>query len=506
MSIKEFLNYSLYVLGNGAIGGSLIFVATVALLPYFYRIDTIHAYIIVASGSLLNMIVQPFLGNLMERTNTKFGKYKPYILCMMPLYVILVILVLWVPQFESENSRIIYAYCTCIPALLCYVFANNMALTMPTIITPNQQERADVMTPVSLIGGLIPSLIALIAGPLRSHFGLLGKEFVAIRIIGIGSVSIGILLVFFLLRVKERVHQTIDANTQKVNKVSVIEALKMLSKNKPLKILCFALILGSLREFSALFRWLIIQFRFAENVNDAIKISGIPMSIMSLGFTVSAFLMPVLTRKFSKKVVLIIYTSCALIGNSVLAIIGYENIPIGMTSLIVVTIFHFISAMAIASVIVPIMLGDIADYQQFISGKRLEGHLQNLLITVPLLCSQIFMMGSWFWQRKIGFEPKDFANSAVLTLHQRAITCQWFDVVSIISAVSALLMIIVLLFYPLSKKKTIEVSNYLENHSVYRIDSETEVEKFVESIITDNTNNLREVIKNLDDDIDNIEN
>ena len=89
------------------------------------------------------------------------------------------------------------------------------------------------------------------------------------------------------------------------------------------------------------------------------------------------------------------------------------------------------------------MLGDLADYQQYKTGRRLEGHIQNFIMVIPVLMSFVFMLCGWVWQQDIGFEPSKYTDIEVVP-H----------------------MIVILMFYPLSKKKVEEVTAALRGASV----------------------------------------
>ncbi len=449
LNLKETGSFGLYALGNSMMISAINYVTTIAWIPYFYNIDSLHAYIIVLLGSFLNMMILPLLSSLMERTKTKFGKYKPFILFSMPILALFGLLATWIPQYESETSRIIYAYLSCVPVICVSTYANNMYQTMPNVITPNAQERADIMTPIGLIVGLAPSILNIIAGPIRSTFKDQGMEYMGLRIIGIVSVLLSIGCILFVLKVKERVYVTDEVQ----EKVGIAKSISMVTKNKPLMILCLALIAGSLREFWRMFMPLMIQFRFAKDAASALSISGLPMTIIGFASTVSMFLLPLVTRKMNKHHAIMMFSLLNVVAMGLLGIIGFENIPIGTTSAIVLTILMFIAAINPTYLIIPLLLGELADYQQKKTGKRLEGHLQNFLFTMPVVVSNFFMLGSWSWQRSIGFEQRDYKDAEILSELQQSISNQWFNAVCIISAVSSLLMIIVLIFYPLTKKK-----------------------------------------------------
>lgn len=474
LNLKEMLSFGVFALGNSFILSAIGYVASIAFIPYFYEIDTIHAYIIVALASFINMTLLPFIGNKIERTKTRWGKYKPFILFSLPLLAIFTILAMWLPQGMEDTARIIYAYLTCTPVLVISTFCNNMYQNMPTIITPNTQERADIMTPIGLLVGLAPSILQIIVGPIRAAFG--ENEYMAMRVIGIVSVVLGTLCLLFILKVKERVYDLDISNDAQEEKVTFIEAMKMLSKNVPLIVFCIALILGSLRGFTGQFRWLIIQFRFAEDVKLAIQISGIPQTIIGFSATVSMFLLPLVTRKMDKRTIVILFTAISLIPDLILGIIGYENIPIGNISMVVLTILFFIAGLNPLYLLIPVIMGEIADYQQHKTGKRLDGHMQNLIFVVPNLAMNLLMICSYYIQKQIGFEAKDYTDiTQNLTEAQQILACQWFDAVAIIAAVSGALMIIVMLFYPLSRKKHDAIVEELTARStITNVDENTE--------------------------------
>lgn len=472
LSVKEVGALGLCAFGaSGFYNFLLYFVVTIIFIPYFYEIESIHAYIILICGNTLNMFMQPIIGNALEKTNTKIGRYKPYIIGVLPFLITFTILATYVPQGFDKTSRIIYAYCTCIPAIMLISFGNNMYQTMPTVATPNNQERADILTPLGLLYALSPTIVSLIIGPIRSAFT--GREYLSLRILGIimAVVSAGCML--FVLQVKERSIEVSIPKT-KSEKLSIWHTTKLLAKNKPLIIMSIALCLGSLREFWRFFLQFYAQTRFSANVNDALNTMGLPLTIMGFGVFISVLFIPILTRKFSKNIVLIFFSSINTVACSIIGFVGFQNIPVGTSSLVAITILFlmasFVSAIFLA---LPSVIGDVADYQQFLCGKRLEGHIQNFMLTIPLLFSQIVMLGLSFVQSSVGFEPKDYTVDNMQRLAdgslvpysqlQQLTACRWFNIACIVSAVSSALTILVLIFYPLSKKKHKQIMEKLSS-------------------------------------------
>lgn len=506
LNLKEVLSFGVYSLGNSWIYNTIMLVITITYIPYFYGIDAIHGYIIYIGGSLINMFLVPLIGQAMEKKRTKWGRYKPYILFSLPLLALFTMMSMWAPQYSSKIDRVIYAYCSCVPVIAISTFANNMYQTMPNVITPNTQERADIMTPIGLIVGFAPTIMNIIVGPIRSAF--MGQEYIAMRIIGAIAVVIGSLCVMFILKVKERVYELEDNNRElieaqeaaaraesgeggvageiaesetspaevkaaeaetaraDVEKLSFAESMKLLFKNKPLWILFAALVIGSLREFWMQFQPLAIQLRFAATTTEALNISGIPNTVIGFGVTVSMLLLPFCTRKLNKNWIIIVFSCLSLLSTAILGFVGFENIPQGTTSAVVLTLLFFLARVNPTYLLIPVMLGDLADYQQYKTGRRLEGHIQNFIMVIPVLMSFVFMLCGWVWQQDIGFEPSKYTDIEVVPQYLQDIATEWFTAAFLLSAASILGMIIILMFYPLSKKKVEEVTAALRGASV----------------------------------------
>lgn len=506
LNIKEIGAFGLYALGNSWIYNTIMLVITITYIPYFYGIDAIHGYTIYIGGSLINMFLVPLIGQAMEKKRTKWGRYKPYILFSLPLLALFTMMSMWAPQYSSEIDRVIYAYCSCVPVIAISTFANNMYQTMPNVITPNTQERADIMTPIGLIVGFAPTIMNIIVGPIRSAF--MGQEYIAMRIIGAIAVVIGSLCVMFILKVKERVYELEDNNRELIEaqeaaaraesgeggvageiaesetspaevkaaeaetargdaeKLSFAESMKLLFKNKPLWILFAALVIGSLREFWMQFQPLAIQLRFAATTTEALNISGIPNTVIGFGVTVSMLLLPFCTRKLNKNWIIIIFSCLSLLSTAILGFVGFENIPQGTTSAVVLTLLFFLARVNPTYLLIPVMLGDLADYQQYKTGRRLEGHIQNFIMVIPVLMSFVFMLCGWVWQQDIGFEPSNYTDIEVVPQYLQDIATEWFTAAFLLSAASILGMIVILMFYPLSKKKVEEVTAALRGASV----------------------------------------
>ncbi len=140
MSILEKIGYSL-----GDLAANLVFQTLVTYLAYFYT-DIYHlapahsSVIILAVGLVAAFGFNPIIGALADRTQSRWGKFRPWILfTAIPLGVIAV-LAFTTPHF-SYKGKVIYAVVTYSLLLLLYA-ANNLPYSaLSGVITGDMKER-----------------------------------------------------------------------------------------------------------------------------------------------------------------------------------------------------------------------------------------------------------------------------------------------------------------------------------------------------------------------------
>ena len=136
-----FANYFVYGLGNFASQLSWTMVGT--YLSIFYTdvfglgVGAVAMLMLVAK--IWDGINDPMMGTLMERTHTKWGRFRPYIFVGAPFLVIFTILTFTVPGFEG-TAKLVYAYVTYIGLGMAYTMTNVPYLALPTVMTRDPKE------------------------------------------------------------------------------------------------------------------------------------------------------------------------------------------------------------------------------------------------------------------------------------------------------------------------------------------------------------------------------
>ena len=462
LNLKEILSFGGSSLGVSFIVNIITSLITASQISEIYQIGVLYGPIICLIGSVLGLILQPIYGKILQNTNTKWGRYKPYILFMAPVISLFAILSTWQPQNLSEQSRIIYAFLVCTPTLSIFNIWFNTFNMMPAVITPNQQERSDIWAPIGLIMGFAPTVVNVIKGFIRGYFVQQGAEYLAYRYMGLISVAIGLTLVMCILKVKERIVITNENN----EKVGLQEGLRMVIKNKPLLIFSFALILGCMRLSIEGDIEILGKLRYADTIDKGLMVFSSLTLIVGFASTPNMILLPLLTRKFSNKSIMMGWMLTNIIGYLALAVIGLQNIPRGTTSAVIITLLRFIALFNAIGSLQPLMLSELYDYQQWKTGKRLEGFIQMFAYALVLVFSNIAMLIMGFVKQSMGFEPKNYYNVINVSDELMNSALKYFNLGLWISIISASLMFIAMIFYNLSKKEHARIMEELNKKSI----------------------------------------
>ena len=226
LSIKEKIGYSL-----GDLAANLVFQTLMTYLAYFYTdiygLEANHASAIILTVGLVAAFgFNPIIGAIADRTASRWGKFRPWILwTAVPLGVIS-ILAFSTPGFEYKG-KVIYAVVTYTLLLLLYA-ANNLPYSaLSGVITGDMGERNSISSYRFVAVMFAQFFVQVFMLPIIETAGggdkAVGIEIVMTWLAVIGTIML--LITFFTTR--ERIVPTAE------QKSSVKEDLADLFKNKP---------------------------------------------------------------------------------------------------------------------------------------------------------------------------------------------------------------------------------------------------------------------------------
>lgn len=121
-------------------------------------------------SKIIDAISDPAMGLIADRTQTKHGKYRPYLLYMAIPYGILGLAIFYGPEL-SDTGKLIYAYVTYIGVMLCYTAINVPYSGLLAVISPVAEERTKVTTYRFIFASGGTLLVAMFATPLVNLLG-----------------------------------------------------------------------------------------------------------------------------------------------------------------------------------------------------------------------------------------------------------------------------------------------------------------------------------------------
>ncbi|MDO4623572.1 MAG: MFS transporter [Eubacteriales bacterium] len=134
-------NYFVYGLGNFASQLSWTMVGTYLSVFYtdVFGLAPGAVALLMLIAKVWDGINDPMMGTIMERTHTRFGRFRPYIAVGAFFLVIFTVLTFTVPGF-SDSSKLIYAYITYIGLGMSYTVTNVPYLALPCVMSADPEE------------------------------------------------------------------------------------------------------------------------------------------------------------------------------------------------------------------------------------------------------------------------------------------------------------------------------------------------------------------------------
>src|ERR1700733_7242698 len=235
LSVLEKVGYSL-----GDLAANLIFQTLMTFLAFFYtdvyKIPAGTASVIIFTGGFFGAFFNVVMGAIADRTKTRWGKFRPWILWTSIPFGVISILPFSTPDF-GETGKLIYALLTYFLLVIIYS-ANNLPYSaLSGVITGDMKERNSLSSYRFVAVMLAQFIIQVLLLPLVLIAGH-GDKAAGFKIVmGFFAATGVIFFIITFLTTKERILPVQD------KKSSVMQDLKDLGKNKPWVIMLFLTIL-----------------------------------------------------------------------------------------------------------------------------------------------------------------------------------------------------------------------------------------------------------------------
>lgn len=166
---------SKFAYGMGDVGCNFSWMFVGNFLMIFYT-DIFGISMSAVAGLMLfsrfwDAINDPIVGGLTDRTNTRWGRYRPWLLFAAPLTAIVLMISFWAHPNWNDTAKIIYMAVTYCILVLGYTCVNIPYGTLCGAMTQNIEERAKINTFRSVSAMIAIGIINIITLPLISRLG-----------------------------------------------------------------------------------------------------------------------------------------------------------------------------------------------------------------------------------------------------------------------------------------------------------------------------------------------
>ena len=411
-------------------------------------LQPMHLSIMLIIANLVGMPIAFFRGWFFDNHKMKGGKFIPIMLrTPIPIVAISTFFV-WLPyeNFEYWTKVIIVWFMYMILQFFMCLYGEGWAF-FQQVITPNAQERANVMSISQIIYSLAPTITNLVIPTIAGFtFGM--NNIWTYRIIYPAFTLVGlILLLIFFPKLNER----IVLPKRGVEYVSIIDSLREVAKNKYFWIINSAQWIGFLESaYGVILSW---SFVYAFN-GEKQGFLGLANTIIGNASLWSMMLAPFMIKWLGKRNLLIAHN----IFNVVLLLLlipTYKNI------FFVCVIFYINSFVnTFQNVYMPNINADMRDYHQWKTGVRVDGLFgpMGLIGTVLGFGTGLILPAIY---EHMGLK-KDYD-----VLYNDEMRNNLFNVLIICSIVGAILNLIPYLFYDLTETKHRGYVNVLKIRAMF---------------------------------------
>ncbi len=350
-------------------GQNLIISMVNSYILFFYTdvflIGAAPAGVLMIVARIWDAFNDPIMGTFVDKTRTKWGKMRPYILFAAGPLAVCTGLLFLNPDL-GLTGKIIYAYVTYICWGMIYTVGDVPFWGLASAMTPNPVERVSFISTSRLVhslGSALPMLLVpLIVGKLGNSRGYTVSGIVA------GVVG-GVLFLLAFLGTEER-------NKSAGNSPTLRECFSFLMLNKPLGCVVLANALGFLRAVPITAGMYVANYVLGEQTlsvfGKAFILNGTMLNtVLIAGWAVAGFVgmifTPMLCKKMDYKQIFTVFSVVGFAASAALIFLKPSFAGVFICLLAVGLPYGIICNINYA------MIADSVDYVEWITGKRTEG-------------------------------------------------------------------------------------------------------------------------------------
>ena len=354
LGVIQYLGYA----GGDAANNLTFTLVSMFLLVYYTDVVDISA---ATAGTLLlvarlwGAFTDVFAGRLVDRTNTRWGRFRPYFLFTAVPLMLLAVAVFSVPRSLSQTGSLVWAYVTYMLFYLMYSLVNIPYGSLASAMTQLPEERAKLSSARSIGSAMAIVGLVVVVAPQVSRSGNLQNSLTLTTVI---VAVLGIALYAFLFATSR------ESVVRDAGKTTLGDTFRGVARNKPLLMLC----LSALFTLTGLFIMQTLQIYYARYVLGNTDYT-IVLTVLTTGLMlVVSPLIPRVVRTAGKKRGYLIAGSITAVGG-----LGIALSPPSVLALPLISFGVYGIGIAATQSLMWALQSDTVEYGEWRSGARTEG-------------------------------------------------------------------------------------------------------------------------------------
>lgn len=353
--------------GCGDLGCNIIYSAMSSFLLFYYT-DYVHVSAgvigtIMLLSRVFDGITDLIMGIIVDRTKSRFGKCRPWILRMAIPFALAGILLFTVPSGLGNTAKLAYIFITYnLVSSVIYTAINVPYATLNSLITQDQYERSVLSIFRMILATTGTLIITNLTLPLVEFFGNnLSAWTKTFAVFGILAV---IVFMITFTGTKERV---VPAKDTKQEKVPFVKGIRLLFQNKYWMMITITLVVifinYSLNGGAAVY--------YAKNIlhnSDMVGTMNLVANLVQIGVM---FFTAFIIKKIGKRNMLIVGAVIYGLGFAMFGFVGTN-----MTGIIIACVLKGVGNAGISSCMFAIV-SDTIEYGEWKTGYRTEGLINS---------------------------------------------------------------------------------------------------------------------------------
>ena len=401
----------LFPLNNGAT--NVYYVLVLSYIATFgsnvLSLGVLFASIMVTGMRVFDAFTDPIIGALMDRTNGKFGKFRPFMVIgnviMATSIIVMYMLTPLIPESMMAFRYIAFVLLYAV-WVIGYTFQTSCTRAGQTVLTsdPNQRPLFTIFNTVGSLAGM--GVMQFLAPIIRANVADYSSPNFYRILTPIGIAVSVILTILAIIGIWEKDRpEYFGIGGSKQEKVKISEYLEIIKNNSPMKRLMIAGA-GCKLALSIATNTTVLCMLYGSMMGNYDSLY-LPMMILGYGCSVPFFLLTVRTsQKKGQRASLLKYVSLVLIcyvGVLILLLLWKEGVPsrnlslfadghisINLYTILFILFFGVGYGAYYSTADMPIpMVADCSDYETYRSGKYIPGIMGTLFSLVDKLVSSL---------------------------------------------------------------------------------------------------------------------